>query len=85
MHKAYVGDRAQTTSPGFEYGAQVEQKPHEVGMTKTLPVQKHSAQNNFFNNFVVESVDQNGRTSLRQIVSTDPQGRTSILHNPTTS
>ena len=50
-------------------------------MTKTLPLQSNSsAKNNFFNNFVVESLDQNGRTSLRQIVSTDTNGRQSILN-----
>ena len=42
-----------------------------AAMTKTLPVQKDSAKSNFFSNFVIESVDQEGRTSLRQIVSTD--------------
>jgi len=51
-------------------------------MTKTLPVNKnHSAKNaNFFNNFVVEGIDQNGRTSLRQIVSNDKQGRPSLIN-----
>ena len=48
-------------------------------MTKTLPLTKDSAKSNFFNNFVVEGVDSNGRTSLRQIVGTDNQGRPSIL------
>ena len=32
----------------------------------------------FFNNFVVESVDKNGRTSMRQIVSSDRNGRPSV-------
>ena len=40
-------------------------------MTKTLPIGKDSAKTNFFNNFVVESIDENGRTSLRKIVGTD--------------
>ena len=50
-------------------------------MTKTLPLEKkNSVKLNFFNNFVIESVDQNGRTSLRQVISTDRQGRPSILN-----
>ena len=36
---------------------------------------------NFFNNFVVESVDHRGRTSMRQIVTQERQGRPSIIQN----
>ena len=50
-------------------------------MTKTLPLTKDSAKSDFFKNFVVEGVDSNGRTSMRQIVSTDNHGRPSVLNS----
>ena len=53
------------SEPSAAYGSVNSQ------MVKTLPPQKSSAQATFFNNFVVESTDRNGRTSLRQIIATD--------------
>ena len=38
-----------------------------------------AAQLNFFNNFVIESVDHKGRTSMRQIVTKDNNGRASVI------
>ena len=38
-----------------------------------------AAQLNFFNNFVIESVDHKGRTSMRQIVTQDNNGRASVI------
>ena len=51
----------------------------QVSMSKTMGG-KGAAGNtaDFFNNFVVEGVDQNGRTSMRQIVSADRNGRPSV-------
>ena len=40
-----------------------------------------AAQLNFFNNFVIESVDHKGRTSMRQIVTQDNNGRASVIQN----
>ena len=34
----------------------------------------------FFKNFMIESIDQEGRTSLRQIMKSEKGGRTSILN-----
>ena len=39
---------------------------------------KNSAE--FFKNFMIESIDQEGRTSLRQIMKSDKGGRTSHLN-----
>ena len=58
-----------------------ETKELPAPMTKTLPLTKDSAKTDFFKNFVVESVDNQGRTSMRQIVSTDNQGRPSVLNS----
>ena len=48
-------------------------------LSNSVPPKQAAFQHEFFKNFVVESVDNAGRTSMRQIVKTEAEGRTSAI------
>ena len=48
-------------------------------ISSSVPPKQAAFHQEFFKNFVVESVDNTGRTSMRQIVKTEAEGRTSAI------
>ena len=47
--------------------------------SKTVPPKQGTYTKEFFKNFAVETVDNAGRTSLRQVLKSEGEGRTSLI------